>query len=176
MRSVWLIAFGFGLLTVQAAVATLIPMHGIAPNLMLPIVMALGVTADVWIVRGAIVSFVLGYLLDAFCGTPMGLYTFVLVATFMLSRGASSRIFPQGVFLSGALVFGMSLVTGFSVIALRAVFERRPEILNYDTRSTAFVLLSTSLATAVLSPLVFAVVQRIDGRLMQKTDERASRA
>jgi rod shape-determining protein MreD len=176
MRSFWLVIFGFGLLTAQAAIATLTPMHTFAPNLMLPIVMALGVTADVWIVRGALVSFVLGYLLDAFCGTPMGLNTFVLVSTFMLSRGASSRIFPQGVFLSSSLVFGMSLFTGFAVIALRAVFEKKPEIVNHDASSTAWVLFFTSLTTAVLSPFIFAMVQRIDGRLMQKTDERGSRA
>jgi rod shape-determining protein MreD len=90
MRSVVLILFGLTLLVFQAAAATLIPLHQVAPNLLLPIAIFLGVSHEVHISRGAILSFVLGYLLDAFCGSPMGLYTFTLVATFMASRLAPS--------------------------------------------------------------------------------------
>ena len=90
------------LLVLEAALGTLIPMHAFAPNLMLPIVIYLGVSPEVQIVRGALISFLLGYLLDSFCGNPMGLQTFVLAASFMVARGAGLRLFPQGLVLPDA--------------------------------------------------------------------------
>lgn len=174
MRSVLLVAFGLSLLTAQAALATLAPMQTFAPNLVLPMALALGVSADVYIVRGAAISFLLGYLLDAFSGNPMGLFTFVLVAAFMLSRGAAFRLFPHGPVFSALLTFGMALVAGFTVLALRAVFEKQSELLTYDFGATARVLLQSAATTALVAPPIFVAVRMLDGRSAQKPEERAS--
>jgi rod shape-determining protein MreD len=176
VRSVLLVGFGFLLLTGQAALATLVPMHTFAPNLVLPIALSLGVSADVHLVRGAMICFVLGYLLDAFCGNPMGLQTFVLVASFMLARAAASRLLPHGGFFTAMFTLTMSIASGFAILALRALFEKKGDILTHDVLSTFQVLLQSSLATALLSPPIFAAVRRIDGRLSSKADERASLA
>jgi rod shape-determining protein MreD len=174
MRSLFLVAFGFGLLAAQAALATLIPMHTFAPNLMLPIALALGVSPDVHIVRGASICFALGYLLDAFCGNPLGLQTFVLVALFMLARGAAVRLLPHGPMFIGLFALVMAIISGCAVLALRAMFEKRSEILTYDASGTLLVVLQSALATAFVAPPIFAAVKRIDARLPQKTDDRAS--
>jgi rod shape-determining protein MreD len=176
MRTVWLITFGFLLLSVHAAVATLVPQHTFAPNLMLPIVMCLGASSDVYIVRGAFVSFVFGYMLDAFCGNPMGLHTFVLVAAFMLARLSAFRLFPRGSVFTALLTFGMAVVTGLAVLALRAVFEQKGDMLTHGTGSTLRVVVQSALVTAVLAPPIFAIVRRIDGGLVQKPEERANLA
>ena len=176
MRSVFLIGFGFLLLTGQAAMATLVPMHTFAPNLVLPIALSLGVTADVHLVRGALICFVLGYLLDAFCGNPMGLQTFVLVAAFMLARMAASRLLPHQPFFTAMFSFTMSVASGFTILALRALFEKKSDILTYDALSTLQVLLQSSVVTALLAPPIFGAVRRIDGRLSPKAEERASLA
>lgn len=162
------------LLTVQAALATLLPMHTFAPNLVLPIALSLGVSADVHLVRGALICFVLGYLLDAFCGNPMGLQTFVLVACFMLARAAASRLLPHASMFTAMFTLIMSIASGFSILALRAIFEKKSDILTYDMFATLRVLMQSSLVTAALAPLIFAAVRRIDGRLSTKVDERAS--
>ena len=91
MRYLALVALGFALLVAQAALGVLMPLHEWAPNLMLPIVIYLGVTHDVQVARGAAASFVLGYLLDTFCGSPMGLQTFVMVASFLIARESGHR-------------------------------------------------------------------------------------
>lgn len=174
MQSVLLVLLGLVLLTAQAAVATLIPMHTFAPSLVLPIVVSLGVSADVYVVRGAAISFLLGYLLDAFTGNPMGLSTFVLVTAFMLARGAAFRLFPHGPLFSALLTFGMGLITGFLLLALRAVFEKQSELLTYDFGATARVLVQSAFTTALFAPLIFAVVRAIDGKAAQKPEERAS--
>jgi rod shape-determining protein MreD len=174
MHSLFLVAFGFGLLAAQAALATLIPMHTFAPNLMLPIALALGVSADVHLVRGASICFALGYLLDAFCGNPLGLQTFVLVALFMLARGAAVRLLPHGPMFIGLFALVMAIISGCAVLALRAMFEKRSEILTYDATGTLLVVLQSALATAFVAPPIFAAVKRIDARAPQKTDDRAS--
>jgi rod shape-determining protein MreD len=176
VRSVLLIGFGFLLLTGQAALATLVPMHTFAPNLVLPIALSLGVTADVHLVRGALICFVLGYLLDAFCGNPMGLQTFVLVAAFMMARAAASRLLPHQPFFTAMFSFTMSVASGFSILALRALFEKKSDILTYDALSTLRVLLQSSVVTALLAPPIFGAVRRIDGRVSPKADERPSLA
>jgi rod shape-determining protein MreD len=182
MRNTLLVGFGLLLLSAQAALATLIPMHTFAPSLILPIVICLGVSADIYVVRGAVISFLLGYLLDAFCGNPMGLQTFVMVAAFMLSRGAAFRLFPHGPLFSALLTFGMGVISGFSVLALRAVFEKQSEILTDAPWHTARILVQSAATTALLAPPIFAAVRRIafgasgDGRTAKRADERASMA
>ena len=96
MRNLAFILLAFALLVFESALASLIPFESVAPNLLLPIVIYLGVTHDVHLVRGAALSFILGYLLDSFCGSPMGLSTFVMVATYLLARGAGLRLFARG--------------------------------------------------------------------------------
>lgn len=176
MRNTLFVALGLFLLTAQAALATLVPMHTFAPNLVLPIVICLGVSADVAMVRGASISFVLGYLLDAFCGNPMGLATFVMVAAFMVSRGAAFRLFPHGPLFSALLTFGMGMLTGFAMLALRAVFEKQAELLTYEPGRTAQILAQSAASTALFSPLIFAIVRRIDGRAAPKAEQSASMA
>lgn len=174
MRGLLLISFGFVLLALQAALATLLPMHTFAPNLMLPIALELGAAPDTHLTRGALVCFALGYLFDAFCGNPLGLQTFVLVATYLLARGASVRLMSNGPMFIAMFSLFMSIVTGFLVLALRALFEKKSEILTYDLPGTLQVVLQSALATALLAPAVCGVVRRIDTRPPQKTEQRAS--
>jgi rod shape-determining protein MreD len=172
MRSLLLILASFVMLAGQATLATLIPMHTFAPNLMLPVALALGASPEVNLVRGAIVCFVIGYLLDAFCGNPLGLQTFVLVATYMLARGAAIRMLPRGSLFVALSALVMSMVDGLAILALRALFEKRSEILTYDVRATLRVVLQSGLCTALLAPAITFLVRRIEARSPSKGDER----
>lgn len=172
MKTLGHVALGFGMLIVQASIATLVPMHAFAPNLVLPIAIYLGVSPDVQIVRGAATCFVLGYLVDAFCGSPMGLQTFVLVASFMVARGAGLRLFPQGPAFQIFLTFAMTLATGGTIVALRTIFERLAQVLDLET--SGVMLLQSALVTALVSPAIFGLVARIEGSSLQRPEERAS--
>jgi rod shape-determining protein MreD len=157
------IAFGFALLVLQTALSMLLPVTPYAPNLLLPIAIYLGVSPDVPLVRGTAVSFALGYLMDSFCGSPMGLHTFVMTASFMVARGAGLRLFPQGPAFQVLLAFLMSIAFGATVLALRAIFELPTIALGEATpRQSALALLQPALATALVSPLVFTGVRFID--------------
>jgi rod shape-determining protein MreD len=168
-----LVVFGLLLLVLETALATLIPLHSFAPNLMLPIAIYLGVSPDVHIARGALVSFALGYLLDSFCGNPMGLQTFVLTASFIVARGAGLRLFPQGTLFQILLTFVMAVGFGATVLALRAIFEH-PQAPPFGEGMGAISAapLAAAAATALLSPLIFGATRRILGLGSTKREER----
>jgi rod shape-determining protein MreD len=163
MSSLALIAFAYLLLILETGLSTLVPLYGLAPNLMLPIAIFLGVSAEVHILRGALTSFVLGYLLDSFCGAGMGLQTFVLTATFMVARGAGLRLLPQGPAIQVMLCFVMAMTFGAAVMALRAIFEQSADEDFIKGAGVALgSLLKSSAATALLSPVVFALTARVE--------------
>jgi rod shape-determining protein MreD len=185
MKNALHLAFGLSLLVVQAALATFVPMHPFVPNLLLPIVVYLGVDPDVQLVRGAVLTFVLGYFLDVVAGAPTGLFTFVLVATYLVARGAGLRLLLRSVPFQMGLVVVISIAANGVMLALRAIFQP-PEafalvmpangmlgaavrfFLGEDALvgayvTTASTLLASALATGLAAPLVFAVVRRIDG-------------
>jgi rod shape-determining protein MreD len=171
MIDIALIGIGFILLVLQSAVATLIDYHTFTPHLLLPITIFLGVNQDIPISRGATVAFVLGYLLDAFCGRPMGLQTFVLVATFMVARSAGIRLFLQGVLFQVILTFVISLIAGGTLLALHAIFRTVAPFPTTDYSYSARVLIQSSLVTALITPLVFKALQKLRSWFVARTDE-----
>lgn len=174
MRSFALTLLGFTLLVVQGSLSVMFPMHSFAPNLLLPIVMYLAVSGDVRIVRGATLSFVLGYFLDAFCGTSIGLHTFVMVTVFMVARGAGPRLFMlRGPISEAGLTLVAALVAGGIVPALRAIFDQSMRDVGaaggFGVMSTLIV--QSAIATALVSPIIFALVRRIDGLFVARVEE-----
>jgi rod shape-determining protein MreD len=162
MRNVTLIGLGFALLVAQAAISSLVPMHPWTPNLILPVAIYLGVSHDVNVVRGAAISFVLGYLLDSFCGSAMGLQTFVMVSTFMMARGAGLRLFLRGPAFQIALTFIVGILAGGTVLALRAIFEPPAPFTATTLVGNLKFLVVSALVTALTAPLVFAAVRRTE--------------
>jgi rod shape-determining protein MreD len=188
VANVAILAFGFLLLIVQATLATHVSLHPFTPNLMLPMVIFLGVQPEVGMLRGALISFLLGYLLDEFCGSPMGLQTFVLVATFMVARGAGIRLFLRGALFQIGLVFVAGIIAGGTILALRAIFSPADPFplempatglagdvvalltstgeddapLVGSILGTALTLIGSAAATAIFAPGVFSVMRRLD--------------
>lgn len=167
-----LVMLGFVLLVVQSTVATIVPTHLIAPNLLLPIAIYLGVSHDVWIVRGALLSFLFGALLDAFSGNPVfSLQTFAMVATFVLSRFAGLRLFLRGPVFQVILTFVVTLLAGGTIVALRTIFERQPPFAAATASYTATSLIAPAITTAIVSPLVFMAVRRADATPSRRREQ-----
>ncbi|MBX3269260.1 MAG: hypothetical protein KF729_03310 [Sandaracinaceae bacterium] len=171
MRSVAFVALGSVLLVLQAALGVLAPLGPWAPNPVLPIVMFLGVANDVPLVRGALASFALGYLLDSFSGSAMGLATFVMVACFLIARGAGLNLFMRGPALQGLTTFVFGLASGGAMLALRAIFEA-PAPFPLDTVGhTALTLVAGAAITGLAGPPIFLLVRRIDGLVTRRREE-----
>jgi rod shape-determining protein MreD len=159
MRNTAFLAIGIALLIVQSNLFRLIeklPIAGGSPSLLLPLILFMGVH-EYSIARGAALAFLLGYLLDSFASAPMGLFTFITVATFVVSRAAGVRLAAQTFFTKIALAFVFALLQGVLIIVLTAIFGNDPT----RPRALAILVLPQAIATALAAPLVFALADRV---------------
>jgi rod shape-determining protein MreD len=130
--------------------------HGITPSLVLPLVVFLGVH-ELSMARGAFLAFAIGYLEDTLSGAPIGLFTFVSVAIWWLARVAGVRLTAQTALPRMSLAFAFTLVEGAMVLILLAIF-------GDDTRrpiEVGSVVVPRALATALCSPPIFRIAQRL---------------
>src|SRR6478736_9901633 len=122
-------------------------LSGATPSLLLPMVVFLGVY-EPSMAKGAALSCAMGYALDILGTAPTGLYGFVYVAIWWLSRVAGVRLTAQTWFTRATLGFAFALVQSAIVLIVLAVFgtdNRRPV-------SMASVVLANAVTTALLSP------------------------
>ena len=172
-RSALLVLLGLSLLVLQSVLASVLPLHPFVPSLILPVLIYLGVSPEVHLVRGALLAFFLGYLYDLFCGNLMSLQTFMAVATFMLARGAGLRLFLRSPSFQVMLTFVVAIVAGGATLALRTIFADNAPFPWGGVRETAMLLVAPAVATALTAPLVFPAVQRIEATAPKRQEARA---
>ncbi len=126
------------------------------PNLLLPLLVFTGVH-EYSLTRGTALAFILGYALDLFAAAPVGLFTVVSVATFVLARVAGVRLAAQTAPTQVALAFVFAAAQGVRVFVLLAIFGRNP----YGAKALAGILLPQAVATACVAPLVFWGAERV---------------
>lgn len=128
---------------------------GLVPTLVLPLIVFMGVH-EYSLVRGAAVSFVLGYVTDLVGVAPVGLYTFTSVAIFVLSRAAGIRFAAQTAWMQALLGFAFALTQDVMILVLLAIFKDA-----WIPRTLYPLILPNALATGLLAPLVFRLAQRV---------------
>ncbi len=126
------------------------------PNLLLPLLLFTGVH-EYSLTRGTALAFLLGYALDLFAAAPVGLFTVVSIATFVLARMAGVRLAAQTAPTQVALAFVFAAAQGVLVFVLLAIFGRNP----YGAKALAGILLPQAVATATAAPLVFWGAERV---------------
>jgi len=131
-------------------------LHGLTPDLALPLVVFVGVH-EPSMAKGALFAFAIGYAHDILAGAPVGLFTFVSVAVWWLSRIAGVRLTAQTWLTRVSLGFVFSVIEGALLLVLLAVFgndNRRPVELSS-------IVLPHAVATGLCSPLLFRLAQRL---------------
>ena len=159
MRNTLFLSVGLLLLVVQGNLYRIlghIPVAGIMPNLVLPLIVFMGVH-EYSIVRGASLACGLGYALDLFSGAPVGLFTFITVSIFCLARLAGVRLAAQTILTQLALAFGFALFESITVLMLVAIFGRDP----HSPRAQLSLVLPHAISTAIVSPLIFRLAERL---------------
>lgn len=124
------------------------------PNLVLPLLVFTGVH-EYSLARGALLACVLGYALDIFQGSPIGMFTFISVVTFVLARAAGVRLAAQTMLTQLALAFVFALAEGLLVFVLLAIFGRNPT----GSRALTGSILPYAVSTALTAPIVFRLAQ-----------------
>ena len=175
MKNAGFFVAGFGLLFVQANLYRLLDLIGrpeLIPSLVLPLILFMGVH-EYSVLRGATVSFVLGYATDLIGIAPIGLYTFTYVALFLLARAAGVRLAAQPRTMQVGLALAFSTVHSVMLLVLIAIFGRDP----YVPRALYPLAIPHILATGAVAPLVFALAQKLHGvSLAPRADAGGGRA
>ena len=159
MRNTAFLAIGIAMLVVQGNLFRLVERLGIGgmtPSLLLPLIVFMGVH-EYSLARGAALAFTLGYLLDVFAAAPTGLFTFVTVATFVVSRAAGVRLAAQTLLTKLALAFVFALAQGVLVVVLTVIFGVDPA----RPRALAMIVLPHAFSTALFATLVFRLAERV---------------
>src|SRR5262249_16218332 len=129
---------------------------GATRSLLLPLVVFMGVH-EYSIARGAALAFTLGYLLDVFAAAPVGLFTFITVATFIVSRAAGVRLAAQTLLTKIALALVFALLQGILIVVLTAIFGNDP----HRPKALAFLVRPPAVASALFAPFVFSLAERV---------------
>lgn len=159
MRNTAFLLLGIALLVVQSSLHRLIDsIHhaGATPSLLLPLVVFMGVH-EYSIARGVALSFILGYLLDLFAAAPIGLFTLISVATFLVARVAGVRLAAQTLLTKVALAFVFALLESILLVVLTAILGGDP----HRARALAVLVPAHAISTAALAPLIFRVAERV---------------
>jgi rod shape-determining protein MreD len=159
MRNTAFLALGLGLLLMQSVLFWFIgfvPWSGFTPSLTLPLIVFMG-THEYSLARGAALACVLGYGLDLLAAAPVGLFTFVSVAIFVLARAAGVRLAAQHIITQVPLAFAFSAAQSVMALVLLAIFSKNP----YGAREMVALVLPHAISTAAISPIVFALANRL---------------
>ena len=142
------------LAVVESVAPFLLHLKVARPDLLLAVVLYLALHDD--IVEGAALSAVAGYLSDLTSATPAFLYTFLAVLTFVLLRMGGSALKTEGGAQSAAVAFGASLVHSLIATVVFGFFT------GSGIHFGVGAMLWSALGTALLAPVVFAILRHLD--------------
>jgi rod shape-determining protein MreD len=156
MLSTFLIlAFGAGAILLQTTLLHLAPIGPAIPDLILVICVYLGLRHQS--AGGAVGAFFLGYMLDTFSGTDVGINAFAMTLVFLTVYLLSRRLWIEGGLSNSVTVFAAAVLKTLTIGGLVAVSTGAltAEGMRDD-------LLGGALA-AVVSPFVFGALGRAKG-------------
>jgi rod shape-determining protein MreD len=154
-----MIMCGYVALVVTASLQALLGWRIPTPELPLLIVLYLGLKE-----RGSGAGHVgtalaLGYLADLFAGSPIGLSSLTLGALMLLARAASSRLDVETPWHTVLIALAATVAHGvFAVMVTSSLYSG-------DALHALRLVPLTAIATAVVAPLMFRVLMRIDRRV-----------
>ncbi len=157
--SIIVVLIVFGTLLVQSVFARLLAPYPLAPYIGLPFVFAFGTAPAVGVLRGAATAFAIGYLYDLFTGNPLGIHTFVFVIGFLAARLVGYLVSFRGALFEIVLTFFLTLPLGGLLETVRSF---TPGGMAWNGITLLFTLIGSSLTTALIAPLLFALTRSVD--------------
>jgi rod shape-determining protein MreD len=158
-RALGFAAVGYFLLILTSSVQALAPFHIPTPEVMLLLVLYLGLCPSGSVTQHVALALALGYLADLFAGSPKGLESLSLGVCMMLTRVASSRLIVTSTWQVMAVAAFATVGHALLLIGLSSTMY------GEGAWAELHILLPTVVTTALLAPLQFALLRRIDRRL-----------
>ncbi len=168
MRNLLFVFLGFLLPLTKSVVAMMVPLFWFVPDMTFLSVAYLASQTDLALVRGALIAFVLGYFSDLFCGVPIGVQTFMMVATFFSIRALGLRLLTRTALVQASLVFVLGVLVGLFTLLLRIMFEPMMAFSVWTWSMIVHSALLPSLVTALFAPLALGLLAYLDERLIHR--------
>ena len=150
--------FSLLLIMFQTTVLDILFLGKIRLEISLILVVYAGLHMDV--VKGGVLSFVMGFLLDCMTSLIPGLFTFIYMVIFLVSKSVSCRFYPENITFVILFTFICTFSEGI-IIFLIYQFMFGVNILNNILNT----YLLQSLAIAVLAPVCFTLFYRLEALL-----------
>jgi rod shape-determining protein MreD len=146
------------LIVLQSSISDLLFFGIVGVEISMILVLYAGFYLDV--IRGGILSFVAGFLLDCVTGSASGLHAFTYVSLFLVSMTASTRISLDKTSLIMIFTLTCALLKGIIIAILY------PLIYGTDLSLNMFRLfIPQILVVTLISPVFFHIFYRIDALL-----------
>jgi rod shape-determining protein MreD len=143
---------GVAAMVLQTTVFPVLMPAGLAPNLLLVLVVYLGVHQfGAWGVLGA---FVLGYFLDTFSGTVLGVNAFAFTVVYLGVHHVARVLWSEGGLPAVLIAFGAACVHALLVLTIVSLAASGDGAWRHALR---YALLEATVAAAV-TPAVFGLV------------------
>jgi rod shape-determining protein MreD len=153
-------------LLVEASVASLLPWHGVAPELALLVVLYIGFYGRGAPTGNALLALSIGYLTDLFAAAPRGLHALTFGLVVLAARGASNRLMVASTWQVLVVTLATALGHGALIVALTS------SLYGENAGGALWLVPLTAFATCVAAPVVFLFLRRIDRKLAPDTRMR----
>jgi rod shape-determining protein MreD len=157
--SIIIVLVVFALLLIQSVFSRVLAPYPFSPYLGLPLVFALGTAPGVRVLRGATTAFAIGYLYDLFTGNPLGLHTFVFVVGYLTAWLLGYLLTFRGIVFEMVLTFTLTVLLAGLLEVIRGF---TPGGMAWSGVTLTMTLFASAFATALVAPILFAVVRWID--------------
>jgi rod shape-determining protein MreD len=146
-------------LIVTSSLQALSPWRVPTPEVALLVVLYLGLGGRGTAPMHVAVALVIGYLADLFAGSPKGLESLTLGVAMILARAASSRLDVATPWHTMVIALAAALAHGALQLAISS------SLYAGDATAALRLVPTTALTTALVAPLCFRWLHRIDRRL-----------
>ena len=146
-------------LIVTSSLQALSPWRVPTPEVALLVVLYLGLGGRGTAPASVAVALVIGYLADLFAGSPKGLESLTLAVAMMLARAASSRLDVATPWHTMVIALVAALAHGLLQLAISS------SLYAGDATAALRLVPTTALTTALIAPLCFHWLSRLDRRL-----------
>ncbi len=157
--SIVIVLVAFAILLLQSVFSRLLAPHPFSPYFGLPFVFALATAPGIRLLRGAMTAFAIGYLYDLFTGNPLGLHTFVFVFGYFTAWLLGYLLSFRGIVFEMVLTFMLTVLLGGLLELIRGF---APGGIARSGGTLTLALFASALATALLAPILFALVRWVD--------------
>jgi hypothetical protein len=160
--------FSIALLAFQTTFFDIIFLGKIGVEISLVLVIYAGFNFD--LAKGAAMSFVLGFFLDCVTSVIPGLFVFIYLLIFFISKIASFRVYAEGIVFIMGFTFICALLEGAVIIITYKVLYGMNVVSDMSN-----IFLPQSMVLGVISPALFSLFYRFEVLLYAGETESANR-